>query len=66
MESGKTTLTAGLVRAGFDYLSDEAVAFDWDTLDIVPYAKPLSIDGLVGAVPGPRAGRSLSERWLQA
>jgi hypothetical protein len=44
MESGKTTLTAGLVRAGFDYLSDEAVAFDWDTLDIVPYAKPLSID----------------------
>jgi hypothetical protein len=44
MESGKTTLTAGLVRAGFDYVSDEAVAFDWDTLEIVPYPKPLSID----------------------
>ena len=44
MESGKTTLTAGLVRAGFDYLTDEAVVFDWDTLEIVPYAKPLSID----------------------
>lgn len=44
MEAGKTTLTAGLVRAGFGYLSDEAVAFDWDTLDITAYAKPLSID----------------------
>ena len=41
---GKTTLTAGLVRAGFGYLSDEAVAFDWDTFDITAYAKPLSID----------------------
>ena len=44
MEGGKTTLTAGLVRAGFGYLSDEAVAFDWDTFDIRAYAKPLSID----------------------
>lgn len=44
MESGKTTLTAGLVRAGFAYFTDEAVAFDWETLAIVPYAKPLSID----------------------
>ncbi|MFI5047441.1 MAG: hypothetical protein ACHQIG_10300 [Acidimicrobiia bacterium] len=44
MEAGKTTLTAGLVRAGFGYLTDEAVAFDWDTLDITAYAKPLSID----------------------
>lgn len=44
MESGKTTLTGGLVRAGFSYLTDEAVAFDWDTLAVVPYAKPLSFD----------------------
>ncbi|HEX5585855.1 MAG TPA: hypothetical protein VFZ17_00970 [Acidimicrobiia bacterium] len=44
MESGKTTLTAGLVRAGFGYVTDEAVAFDWDTLRIVAYPKPLSID----------------------
>src|SRR5437016_7532138 len=28
MESGKTTLTAGLVRSGFSYLTDEAVSFD--------------------------------------
>jgi hypothetical protein len=44
MESGKTTLTTGLVRAGFGYLTDEAVAFDWETGIIEPYPKPLSID----------------------
>jgi hypothetical protein len=43
-ESGKTTLTAGLVRAGYSYLSDEAVAFDPVTRLIEPYPKPLSID----------------------
>jgi hypothetical protein len=42
-ESGKTTLTAGLVRAGFDYLTDEAVAFTASGV-IEPFAKPLSID----------------------
>ncbi len=47
MESGKSTLTAGLVRAGFDYLSDEAVAFakpDDDPPVVCPYPKPLSLD----------------------
>jgi hypothetical protein len=44
MESGKTTLTAGLVRAGFSYLTDEAVAFDASSRMIEPYPKPLSID----------------------
>ena len=44
MESGKTTLTTGLVRKGFAYLTDEAVAFDWETGEIDPYPKPLSID----------------------
>jgi hypothetical protein len=43
-ESGKTTLTAGLVRAGFSYLTDEAVCFDWESGEIEPYPKPLSID----------------------
>ena len=43
-EAGKTTLTTGLVRGGFGYLTDEAVAFDWDTLEITAYAKPLSLD----------------------
>lgn len=44
MESGKTTLAAGLVRAGFRYLTDEAVAIDPLTLLVQPYPKALSID----------------------
>lgn len=44
MEAGKTTLTTGLVRAGFRYLTDEAVTLDRDTQEIHPYPKPLSID----------------------
>lgn len=43
-EAGKTTLVAGLVRAGYDYLSDEAAAIDPATLQIAPYPKPLAID----------------------
>jgi hypothetical protein len=44
MEAGKTTLTTGLVRAGFRYLTDEAVAIDRTTHTAVPYPKPMSID----------------------
>ncbi len=43
---GKTTLTVGLLRAGFGYLSDEVAAFAWDSTDarVEPYARPISID----------------------
>jgi len=44
MESGKTTLTAGLVRAGFAYLTDEAATFDRTDARLLPYPKPLSLD----------------------
>jgi len=44
MESGKTTLATALVLAGFGYLTDEAVSFDVDSLDVLPFPKPLSID----------------------
>lgn len=44
MEAGKTTLVAGLLLAGFAYLTDEAAAIDPATLDVVPYPKPLSVD----------------------
>ena len=44
MEAGKTTLVAGLVRAGFGYLTDEAVAIDRESLLIRPYPKPLSLE----------------------
>ena len=43
-EAGKTTLVAGLVRSGFQYLTDEAAAIDPATLEIEPYPKPLTID----------------------
>ena len=44
MESGKTTLTVALIRAGFDYITDEAVALDRVDGSIHPYAKPLFLD----------------------
>lgn len=44
MDSGKTTLVSGLVRAGLRYLSDEAAAIDPRTGHLHPYAKALTID----------------------
>jgi hypothetical protein len=44
MDSGKTTLVAGLIRAGFDYLSDEAAAIDPASTWVHPYPKPLSME----------------------
>lgn len=43
-ESGKTTTVGGLLRAGFGYLTDEAVAIDPETLLAQPYPKALSVD----------------------
>jgi hypothetical protein len=43
-ESGKTTLVAGLVDAGFAYLSDEVAAIEPRSRLVMPYPKPLSID----------------------
>lgn len=44
MESGKTTLVAGLVRAGLRYLTDEAAAIDRERFEVVPFPKALSVD----------------------
>jgi hypothetical protein len=70
MDSGKTTLVAGLVQRGFGYLSDEAAAVDPVTLDIDPYPKPLSIDsgswGVLSALRPAyetRFARFAEERW---
>lgn len=41
--SGKSTLTAMLIRAGWDYLGDEAIGIRSGTLAAVGYPKPLSI-----------------------
>ena len=42
--SGKSTLAAGMVRAGLGYLTDEAVAIDLETGAVTAYPKPLSLD----------------------
>jgi hypothetical protein len=53
MESGKSTLAAGLVRAGFGYLSDEVAALDPETGWVVPFPRALSIDaGAWPVLPG--------------
>lgn len=44
MESGKTTTVAGLLRDGFDYVTDEAVAIDPVTGWVTPFPKLLSLD----------------------
>lgn len=44
MESGKTTLAAGLVRTGFRYLTDEAVPVEPATGQLRPYPKALSLE----------------------
>lgn len=44
MESGKTTLVAGLLQRGFDYLSDELVAVEPDGERLVAYPKAVSLD----------------------
>lgn len=44
MDSGKTTLVAGLVRAGLRYVTDEAAALHLSSLTVTPYPKPLHLD----------------------
>jgi len=56
---GKTTMVAGLVRAGFSYLSDEMAAFDPATGLTVPVPRALSIK------PGTFEALSLpAPRWM--
>jgi hypothetical protein len=53
--AGKTTLTASLVRAGWDYATDEAVGVRAGSLGAVAYPKPLVLDlasqGVLGLGP---------------
>lgn len=48
--SGKSTMAAALIDAGFGYLSDEVTAIDPETLEAVPYPKPLSLEDELVAV----------------
>jgi len=64
--AGKSTLVTQLVQRGHGYLTDEAVAFDIDTLDAEPYHKSICIDP--GAHPlfpelQPAATTASDETW---
>ncbi len=43
--AGKSTLVSSCVTAGMSYLSDEFAVVDLDDGSIVPYAKPIALDG---------------------
>jgi hypothetical protein len=66
--SGKTTMVAGLVRAGFGYLSDEAAAIDPVSRQLFPFPKALTIkEGSFDLFPDlPAADESimLEDQWL--
>lgn len=61
--AGKSTLVAACLRAGFDYVSDEAMCIDEASGGVVPYPKPLSLSpwscGAVGVdFPSTGSGQS--------
>ena len=43
-DSGKSTLTLGLVRSGLAYVGDEAFGLALDDQRVIPYLKPLTLD----------------------
>lgn len=71
-EAGKTTLVAGLARAGLAYLTDEAVALSLDDGAAEPFPKPLSLHPpsaalfpeLAGAEPGGASAPAGSARHV--
>lgn len=57
-DAGKSTLTAALVRDGFEYLSDEAARIDLRTGTVHPFPRSLTLDSTSLALLGlpPTAG----------
>ncbi len=41
--SGKTTLTLGLMNYGYKYLTDEVASIHHETLEVVPYQRPIFV-----------------------
>jgi hypothetical protein len=69
MEAGKSTLVGALMCAGLMYLTDEATAFDRTTHQILPYAKPLTIERgsfpvLADVAPQVAERFARADRWL--
>lgn len=49
---GKSTLTAALLRAGWDYVSDEALCLDWADGSLWSYPRPLELSAWSRAAVG--------------
>ncbi len=69
MECGKSTTVAGLLRAGFDYVTDEAVAIDLETAWVSSFPKRVGLDPgswrlFEDCRPGPEW--ELSAQWYVA
>ena len=54
--TGKSTLTAACLRAGLDYVSDEALCLEWDSGRVVPYPRPIALSSWSAAALGLPAG----------
>jgi hypothetical protein len=71
--SGKTTLVAGLVRAGCSYLSDELAQIDPSTGEVLPFPRALAMgprsielfDGLAGRLPAELEEPSSPKRYVR-
>jgi hypothetical protein len=50
--TGKSTLTAACLRAGMEYVSDEALCLDWETGHVVPYPRPIALSPWSAAAIG--------------
>jgi hypothetical protein len=66
--AGKTTLVAGLIQAGFGYLSDEAAVLEPSTGDLLPYPTHLSLkaksrDRFRDSAPAPADVRLSDDPW---
>jgi hypothetical protein len=57
---GKTTLVAALVRSGFGYVSDEALAVDRASGQVTAFARPLALAADVWPLLGPDIGAAPS------
>lgn len=49
---GKSTLTACLLRCGWAYISDEALALNWDTGEVASYPRPMALSPWSRAMAG--------------
>lgn len=64
--TGKSTLTAACLRAGLDYVSDEALCLHWDTGTVSPYPRPIALSRWSAAELGIQVPDGAEEALLTA